>query len=169
MQDIIIEKNRVPVHWPCAVTWKGLISELPGRKINFSFPNVFETQSEDWLIENPDPFDQAAPGSSCQTICVISSDFCLRVKWCEEENLGMGEKRKYQMNETKSLTYLTHSHLSVLWQGAGVTVDAEAAVCNNILCMVSCCPLYCYSVTYLCWPWLWQFHWELTLCRSQAG
>ena len=80
MQDIIIEKNRVPVHWPCAVTWKGLISELPGRKINFSFPNVFETQSEDWLIENPDPFDQAAPGSSCQTICVISSDFCLRVK-----------------------------------------------------------------------------------------
>ena len=35
--------------------------------------------------------------------------------------------------------------------------------------MVSCCPpLYCYIVTYLCWPCLWQFHWELTLSRSQV-
>ena len=73
-------KRRLQVQCPCPVTQKGLFSKLPGRKINFSFPNVFETQSEDWLIENPDPFDQAAPGSSCQTICVISSDFCLRVK-----------------------------------------------------------------------------------------
>ena len=85
MQEIIVEKkergdSKFQVQCPCPVTQKGLFSKLPGRKINFSFPNVFETQSEDWLIENPDPFDQAAPGSSCQTICVISSDFCLRVK-----------------------------------------------------------------------------------------
>ena len=61
----------------------------------FSFLNVFETQSENWLIENPDPFDQAAPGSSCQTIRVISSDFCLRGEvTVKRETWRMGENRK---------------------------------------------------------------------------
>ena len=162
MQEIIMEEkhredSQFQVQCPCPVTQKGLFSELPGRKINFSFPNVFETQSEDWLIENPDPFDQAAPGSSCQTICVISSDFCLRGEvTVKRETWRMGENGKYQMNETKSsITFKTHSDISLLWQET-VTVELmerREAVCNNILCMVSCCPpLYCYIVTYLRWP-----------------
>ena len=164
MQEIIMEEkhredSQFQVQCPCPVTQKGLFSKLPGRKINFSFPNVFETQSEDWLIENPDPFDQAAPGSSCQTICVISSDFCLRGEvTVKGETWRMGENGKYQMNETKSsITFKTHSDLRLLWQET-VTVELmerREAVCNNILCMVSCCPpLYCYIVTYLRWPGL---------------
>lgn len=100
MQENIMEKehrgdSQFQVQCPCPVTQKGLFSELPGRKINFSLLNVFETQSENWLIENPDPFDQAAPGSSCQTIRVISSDFCLRGEvTVKRETWRMGENRK---------------------------------------------------------------------------
>ena len=109
--------SRFQVQCPCPVTQKGLFSKLPGRKINFSFPNVFETQSEDWLIENPDPFDQAAPGSSCQTICVISSDFCLRVKWLWREKPGGWVKTE---NTTSSWIKL---NLIILIQISVVTVD----------------------------------------------
>ena len=146
------------VQCPCPVAQKGLVSELPGRKINFSFPNVFETQSEDWLIENPDPFDQAAPGSSCQTICVISSDFCLRGEvTVKRETWRMGENGKYQMNETKSSSpSKTHSDpsccgrrqwLQSWWRGGRLCV---IIYCVWFLAVPSLL-LYC-DVFTLAWP-----------------
>lgn len=44
--------------------------------------------------------------------------------------------------------------------GSGLIVGVICIVLAgcNILCMVSCCPLYCYIVTYLCWTPPRHFH-----------